>query len=511
MKRDPDEDPLELVRRALAGLKFGEVVIAVHADEIVQIARTEKIDLPDHVDRPRDTERPFSPRDASGPASIVMRSLLVIVLLAAPAFAQPSDPPPAPEPPPVAEPEPAPPPPAPPAIGEIKPEPKPDAKPKKSDAPVTITAATGKGVTFKSEPFSLNLRARAQARYQLHAPPADKATNRQLDEVTQINTVRLWFSGHTLSPKVVYMIQLALGDRDFRDDAVSPIFDAYIDYKAHRDFNLRVGQYFVPFDRLRTVREFALQMADRPRPVLELTLDRDVGVIAYSDNFLAADSPLAWRAGVFGGHGTNRSVPSEIGSMVIGRLELRPLGPIDDDVEGDLARRARPGLALGVGGAINVNSHRVRSTSGATFASGETTTFYHLAADAVFKWRGLAVQLEYLWRGASKDHLEAEVEGLVVTDDTRQGSGWVVQASYTFDPPFELVGRLARLYAADTTDARYRTEVERLGQEYAAGASYYFNGHQLKLQTDYIVRSGTGANHTRDRDHVFHLQLDVTF
>lgn len=36
-------DPIELVRNALTGLRFGEVVIAVHDGEIVQIARTEKI------------------------------------------------------------------------------------------------------------------------------------------------------------------------------------------------------------------------------------------------------------------------------------------------------------------------------------------------------------------------------------------------------------------------------------------------------------------------------------
>ena len=39
-------DPIELVRSALAGLRFGEVVIAVHEGEIVQIARTEKIRTP---------------------------------------------------------------------------------------------------------------------------------------------------------------------------------------------------------------------------------------------------------------------------------------------------------------------------------------------------------------------------------------------------------------------------------------------------------------------------------
>lgn len=41
---DKRERPaLELVRNALAGLKFGEIVVAIHDGEIVQISRTEKI------------------------------------------------------------------------------------------------------------------------------------------------------------------------------------------------------------------------------------------------------------------------------------------------------------------------------------------------------------------------------------------------------------------------------------------------------------------------------------
>ena len=43
MAKLTDEDPIELIRRALANLRFGEVVIAVHEGEIVQIARTEKM------------------------------------------------------------------------------------------------------------------------------------------------------------------------------------------------------------------------------------------------------------------------------------------------------------------------------------------------------------------------------------------------------------------------------------------------------------------------------------
>ncbi|HTR52469.1 MAG TPA: YezD family protein [Kofleriaceae bacterium] len=47
---DRDREALEHVRAALAGLRFGEIVIAVHDGEIVQIARTEKI-RPNRTDR----------------------------------------------------------------------------------------------------------------------------------------------------------------------------------------------------------------------------------------------------------------------------------------------------------------------------------------------------------------------------------------------------------------------------------------------------------------------------
>jgi hypothetical protein len=41
--KPPDRDPFDLIRTALSGLKFGEIVVAIHDGEIVQISRTEKI------------------------------------------------------------------------------------------------------------------------------------------------------------------------------------------------------------------------------------------------------------------------------------------------------------------------------------------------------------------------------------------------------------------------------------------------------------------------------------
>lgn len=46
VKMNREDETLELLRKALHGLRYGEVVIAVHDGEIVQIARTEKLRPP---------------------------------------------------------------------------------------------------------------------------------------------------------------------------------------------------------------------------------------------------------------------------------------------------------------------------------------------------------------------------------------------------------------------------------------------------------------------------------
>jgi hypothetical protein len=367
-----------------------------------------------------------------------------------------------------------------------------------------IEGAPGKGLTVRAgDAFSLNLRSRFQLRYQLDGSAQDASEEREYQQLVNVGTARLWFSGNVYVPELRYMLQLAVAGRDYRDGATSPIFDAFLDYQLHRDFSVRAGQFFVPFDRLRTVRESGLQMADRPLPIGELTLDRDVGLVVYSEQFLG--SPLAYRLGVFGGGGTNLTAGKEPGALLVGRLELRPLGPIDDDSEGDLARRAAPGLALGIGAAYDSNTNRLRTTTGPTFSGGDTD-YLHLAADLVFKWQGFAAQLEYLWKDASNDVITSlGADGSIVTERTRSGSGWIAQASYTFDPPFEVVGRLSRLYAFDGTDPRLVEMHER-----AFGLNYYFNAHMLKLQTDFIARVPVGGDFAQ-ATFVVHTQLDATF
>lgn len=390
-------------------------------------------------------------------------------------------------------------------------EPAPRAEPEKPKKdPPKVTAAIGKGITVASadDKYSMNIRARIVPRFDLNLPPPADGDPLKPKTRATINTARLWVQGHMFSPKFQYTIQLAYAGRDYRDGTISPLFDAFVDWKAHRDASLKVGQYFVTFDRLRTVREFALQMVDRPRPVGELTLDRDVGVTLYSDHLGGDKSPVAYRLGVFGGNGINALTTKSAGAMFVGRLELRPLGDIDDDSEGDLENRARPGLALGVGAAYNLNTNRQRSTTGTALVGG-TIDYLHLAGDLTFKWQGFALQGEYLYRDAAEESITStDADGNAVTEWARSGQGWVAQASYHFKPGVELVVRGSQMFAAEDTDPKFIDEVAAKGNELGAGLNWYKNGHRFKLQTGWIALWG---EEFAKADHTIATQLDVMF
>ncbi|HSC86570.1 MAG TPA: porin [Polyangiaceae bacterium] len=366
----------------------------------------------------------------------------------------------------------------------------------------------GSGVTADfGDSFSLNLKARMQLRYQLDAAPPDTSGERALTQSVSVGTARLYIGGHAFSRDFTYLVQLALAARDYRDGATSPVYDAYVDYKWQRDVSFKLGQYFVPFDRLRTVREFALQISERPRVVQELTLDRDVGITIYSDHFLGAKSPVAYRVGAFGGGGMNLSAGKTPGMLGVARVELRPLGSIDDDQEGDLERRERPGLAFGIAGAANWGTNRQRSTTGAIYQAG-VTDYYQGATDVVFKWLGFAAEAEFVVREASTD-LIVSSDPTIADQPTQSGYGWVTQASYCFPFHLELSGRFSELYAMDGTDPAFVTSVANTGQEVAGGISYYLNGHKMKIQADYVARMPSGLQFDRAQQ-LAHLLFDIT-
>ncbi len=347
--------------------------------------------------------------------------------------------------------------------------------------PAVATTSPGMGMTVSAPDgrASFTVRGRVQLRETVALPADVEDTPRDVTMQTQLATARVWMGGHVLSPETRWVMQLAVGPRDYRDGATSPVFDAYLDLAQNPNACVRVGQAFVPFDRLRTIREFALQLPDRPRAVSEYALDRDLGVYLWSDHFGGAGSPVAYRLGVFGGSGIHQLAPHPPGALCVGRVELRPLGPIDDDSEGDLTRSERPGLALGLAAATNRGTTRARSTTSTTYADG-AADYLHGAADVVFKWRGFAWESEVLTRKAGEETV-ATADGAPLAY-TRSGWGAVTQASYLLSPRVEVVGRYGRMGTFAGTDPALVAETAAAPNEVGAGANVYLNGHRFKVQ-----------------------------
>lgn len=364
------------------------------------------------------------------------------------------------------------------------------------------TAAPGQGFTVTTgDAFSVTIRPRIQMRQTLGLGPGDVTSE------TQIRTLRLNMGGHVYSPELLYFVQLAFGGNDFEKDSSSPVFDAFVEQAHFRDLRLRVGQFFVPFDRARTVREFALQLVDRQQSVRELSLDRDVGVMLWSPDLFGAGI-AGYHLFVGSGDGRNRFGAQASGPIAVARLVLRPLGVFDDDVEGDLTRRTSPRLAVGVAGAYNWSTNRAQSTLGATFTAGRTN-YRHAAADLVFKFRGVSVLGEVLYRGASVESFAGGTADKPVTEHTRSGWGYFAQAGVMLTDHLEVVGRWDVLRARAGTDPALVATVAAQGKQAIGGVNYYVHGHALKVQADYTqtIDPGKAASPAR----MARLQLDASF
>jgi len=380
-----------------------------------------------------------------------------------------------------------------------------------ADASPTFSVAPGKGltVTTADRRFQLQFRSRIQLRESF-------VHNDQLNtNELQVKTLRLFVQGYVLSPDLKYLIQLAFGSGDFDKDSNSPVFDAFVEYVKIRDLNIRFGQYFVPFDRARTIREFALQFVDRQVTVRELTLDRDVGLMLSSSDLFGLSSKLAYNLFVGSGDGKNRVADAKNeyaaqhpSALVVGRLIVRPFGAFDDDQEGDLTRSPTPKLAIGVAGAFNKATGRERGTTGNTFTLG-SFDYAHGAADLVFKWRGFALLAEGLIREANRKlNRGTDAGGAALVERSRSGFGYFVQAGQMVTEKLEVTARWDDLHARKGTDPALVALVNSSGRQLGTGLNLYLNGHQFKLQADYFYIFGEDIG---TASHALRAQLDATF
>jgi phosphate-selective porin OprO/OprP len=335
----------------------------------------------------------------------------------------------------------------------------------------------GQGIEAEDGEHGLRLRVRAQVRSTVVAA-GDEGLSPSAD--FQVRRMRVSLEGHAFGPLVTWRVQLAFAALDVDPVAPVPLRDAFLTLAPSRDLSLRVGQMKLPFGRQRVVSSGSLQLVERSIVTGELNLDRDVGVMLFSDDLGGLGGRLGYHLGVFGGDGRNR-VATGSGLLYAARVVYRPLGGerMKRDLDEVDFERGGARLELGLSGAFNQRTDRARSTTGEVFATGPWADYAHLGADLTLKAHGLSVTGELLARDAVEDRRTVERGGTTVTDVARSGYGAFVQAGYLFCSRVELAGRVGGLRPLGAADVGIASTREAGG-----GVSYYVHEHALKVQAD---------------------------
>jgi hypothetical protein len=361
----------------------------------------------------------------------------------------------------------------------------------------------GKGVEINSadDDFQLRIRVRVQMLYTyIHGEPGPKEADEPAEHRNdfRLRRARFIFQGHFFGKHNQYKLEID----PLRKDNV--VLDYYLDFTKNRDIQVRVGQYKISSNRQRVISSGNLQMVDRSRVNSEFTLDRDMGIDIRSRDFLGKNK-MRYVLGVSTGNGLNNPQFTDFAMVYLARVEYLPMGIFRDMSEVDFAR-TKPRLAIGATYSFFDNANRDRGMFGQEFADGGTADYHFVFADAIFKARGFSALTEFAFRTGTR-----KIGGITPADpdydpelptDPRNGLGWMLQAGYLIpNTRFEFAGRGALLQATRSPTS--------LDDSYAVtgSVSWYFARHPFKIQADV---SQIWEDRWSDGATTFRLQLQAS-
>ena len=335
----------------------------------------------------------------------------------------------------------------------------------------------GKGLSMTSpdSAYRLNIRFRMQNRI-----AATFYDNDEKETEARIRRLRLRFDGFVFSPKIVYVLQLSFtpGDVSGNVNGLPPniIRDAMIYYSPNRYWTFGFGQTKLPGNRQRVNSSGALQLVDRSIANAVFTIDRDFGVQAIYRRTSEDKFGFVIKTAISTGEGRNWIDEEGTHYAYTGRLELFPFGEFTKNgayFEGDILHESKPKLMIGVGGSYNNQALRANGQLGnMLYKPVDLTSFF---ADIIFKYQGLAVMLDYMYRGAYTT-VYYDADNMVLP---YLGTGYNAQLSYAFKNNYEIVGRYTYITPSESIN-----EFSDERNQYTMGVNKYIKGHNLKIQLD---------------------------
>ena len=368
----------------------------------------------------------------------------------------------------------------------------------------------GKGFTFTSPDarFQLSLGGRGQFQYQ-YLDKDDANGPVQDVSVWKIRRFKVYMGGYAFTKDLTYRVQVDLA----KSGTAQMMDDAWINYRFANVAQLQAGQFKMPFARGELTSDGALQFVDRANAVDAFKPSYDIGAMVQGS---AAGGKLAYNAGLFNGTGQSGTRTNNSGAWAA-RFVFNPFGEMKYS-EADLENTPKPLLSVGANYFANTLKRNGNSTfldtttstppyagtSGwlgkvasttAVFDNTEKVDIGTYGFDMAFKWLGLSVQGEYFGGKA-----EGKTNGPTV-----RSRGYYAQAGYFLLPKHLEVA--ARYSSVDPN----RDKSQDLQVEVTGGISYYFEGHNLKLQGDYTNIHIQVAGKQATDDKQMRVQAQVAF
>jgi phosphate-selective porin OprO/OprP len=362
---------------------------------------------------------------------------------------------------------------------------------KPAEAPVN----TGATVTWKdnktslrTEHAALDLMNRVQFRFSDVFPDKSVRLPGTAQGGDSLGTFRIrraksTIQGWVWKPEIVVELQMgwAAADSGFEGSTFSGLEDAALTWDISKKgaFEVKVGQYKVPFGRQESTSSERLQFVDRDILSGEFTHSRDVGITLQG---LVLGKKLNYRAGIFNGNGRNKPINDNSKYQYDALVTYSPWGA-DVYSEGDFESKDHPLLSIGAEFEDNDQSYSTNANN------LSWTTF---GGVAVFKYRGFSLFAEIFDRKRTPQDQSPSFHS----------NGWHTQVGYFLvRDKLELAFRYASWDPTDQVAGNDQTET-------GGGVNYFILKHDLKVQADFRALKDDGQGTTV---HELRLQTQFAF
>lgn len=331
--------------------------------------------------------------------------------------------------------------------------------------------------TITSRQAELILSNRLQVRFTQEMPEVG-------DDVGsfRIRRMKTKFEGWAYTKDLTYELQLNW------PDTANPLEDAVINYdftKSKKTFQLKAGQYKVPFGRQELTSSGSQEFVDRSIVSARFARGRDIGAQVWG---LPSAGKLDWRVGIFNGNGRTVTRNDNDKYQTNARVTWQPFGDVKYS-EGDFDSTDK--LLFALAGQYENNERPVAAAGSTPAHSVEKEIF---GGDVVVKYKGLFLFAEYF------DATNDRTAGLSSFDD----AGLNAQIGY-----FVIRNKLEfALRWAEIDPNKDRDDDEQ--EERGVAIGYFFNKHPHKLQADYRQLENQAPNGSVTNDE-FRLQYQIIF